>query len=126
MLQESCYGYIVRQGRASLRDLAAFIRAKAFAKVELSPEDIETIVNTLVYDGRVDALAPGSSGGGASASSSSSTTTEVTYQPAVLTIPATTPLTSIPCGTCPVFDQCAEGGLVSPQTCEYYNRWLAF
>lgn len=29
-----------------------------------------------------------------------------------------------PCGRCPVFDFCQEGGPVGPSGCEYYGEWL--
>jgi DNA-directed RNA polymerase III subunit RPC6 len=29
-----------------------------------------------------------------------------------------------PCGSCPVFDFCKEGGPVGPTGCEYYGEWL--
>ncbi|KAH8993574.1 RNA polymerase Rpc34 [Lactarius hatsudake] len=29
-----------------------------------------------------------------------------------------------PCGRCPVFDFCKEGGPVGPSECEYYGEWL--
>lgn len=48
------------------------------------------------------------------------------YRPAVLPLPTSTPFTSIPCGVCPVIDQCSEGGQISPQTCVYYQKWLEF
>ncbi|PPJ51385.1 hypothetical protein CBER1_08403 [Cercospora berteroae] len=35
-----------------------------------------------------------------------------------------TGLTQAPCGRCPVFDVCKEGGPINPQTCVYFNRWL--
>ena len=35
-------------------EIAAFVRARGFAKVELQEGDIESIVQTLVFDGRVD------------------------------------------------------------------------
>lgn len=32
----------------------------------------------------------------------------------------------IPCGTCPVINDCHEGGKVSPETCVYFQQWLDF
>jgi hypothetical protein len=29
------------------------------------------------------------------------------------------------CGVCPVFDQCAPGGIISPETCVYLPQWWA-
>ena len=34
-------------------------------------------------------------------------------------------LTKIPCGRCPVFDLCEEGGPVSASNCEYWAAWIA-
>lgn len=34
------------------------------------------------------------------------------------------PYTEAPCGRCPVFDLCEEGGPVGPSNCEYFKRWL--
>ncbi|KAK0632622.1 RNA polymerase Rpc34 [Immersiella caudata] len=33
-------------------------------------------------------------------------------------------LTETPCGRCPVFDLCEEGGPVSPSNCVYFVQWL--
>jgi DNA-directed RNA polymerase III subunit RPC6 len=35
-----------------------------------------------------------------------------------------TGLTQAPCGRCPVFDLCHEGGPVNPQECIYFDQWL--
>ncbi|KAH6900428.1 RNA polymerase Rpc34 [Thelonectria olida] len=32
--------------------------------------------------------------------------------------------TEAPCGRCPVFELCEEGGPVGPSNCEYFKRWL--
>ncbi|KAL6919574.1 hypothetical protein ACHAPO_004001 [Fusarium lateritium] len=32
--------------------------------------------------------------------------------------------TEAPCGRCPVFEICEEGGPVGPSNCEYFTRWL--
>eukprot|EP00842_Homolaphlyctis_polyrhiza_P005584 jgi/Hompol1/6026/HPOL_002352-RA len=34
--------------------------------------------------------------------------------------------TGVPCGKCPVFSFCKEGGPVSPSTCVYLKKWLDF
>jgi len=38
--------------------------------------------------------------------------------------PAPNGLTEAPCGRCPVFDLCEEGGPVSPNNCVYFPQWL--
>ncbi|KAL2157972.1 hypothetical protein VTH06DRAFT_4781 [Thermothelomyces fergusii] len=38
--------------------------------------------------------------------------------------PLSNGLTEAPCGRCPVFDLCEEGGPVSPSNCVYFLQWL--
>ena len=38
-------------------------------------------------------------------------------------LPATSAFTSTPCGVCPVFDECRPGGVVSPESCVYFETW---
>ena len=47
------------------------------------------------------------------------------YSPAAIPIPSESALTNVPCGLCPVFEECVPGGLISPETCEYMDAWLA-
>ncbi len=51
---------------------------------------------------------------------------EDSYRLTTGSIPDDTAFTSIPCGKCPVFGECKEGGPISPQTCVYYQEWLKF
>ena len=34
--------------------------------------------------------------------------------------------TEMPCGRCPVFDQCSPIGKITPSKCEYFTQWLSF
>lgn len=38
----------------------------------------------------------------------------------------TSPFDSIPCASCPVAKSCHDGNPISPQSCEYLAKWLAF
>lgn len=33
-------------------------------------------------------------------------------------------ITETPCGLCPVFSKCSSHGVISPQSCTYYQDWL--
>ena len=35
-------------------------------------------------------------------------------------------LSAMPCGVCPVFEDCTPGGVISPATCVYIDKWLDF
>ena len=34
-------------------------------------------------------------------------------------------LIDVPCGTCPVRQDCTPGGRISPETCKFMEDWLA-
>ncbi|KAM7188453.1 DNA-directed RNA polymerase [Naviculisporaceae sp. PSN 640] len=99
----------------------------------LSEADIQLVVDTLTYDGLVEPIKVDGRKG-------YRVTRAVKQDPVPLAkrnegrtdlpplIPGPPPvsngLTEVPCGACPVFDICEEGGPVSPSTCVYIPRWL--
>ncbi|EFX04040.1 DNA-directed RNA polymerase 3 subunit [Grosmannia clavigera kw1407] len=107
----------------------------------LGESDVQQIVDVLVYDGLLESvrlphshdtgyralnrsrLAPGSS---LQAEENGVPVPLAPGQPQP-TLGAPTirnGFTESPCGLCPVFDLCEDGGPVSPANCEYFNRWL--
>eukprot|EP00878_Enallax_costatus_P015618 GHUV01016360.1.p1 GENE.GHUV01016360.1~~GHUV01016360.1.p1 ORF type:complete len:286 (+),score=79.01 GHUV01016360.1:781-1638(+) len=113
VLREACYRLIdTSQDHPTVKDIHAFIHAKGLARVQLKEQDILTLLQTLIADGRIESIFDDQD--------------EERFRPVVLPLPDDTPLTGIPCGVCPVMDQCHEGGQISPQTCIYYKSWLEF
>ncbi|XP_036274750.1 DNA-directed RNA polymerase III subunit RPC6 isoform X3 [Pipistrellus kuhlii] len=90
-------------------------------KVELSMEDIETILNTLIYDGKVEMTIIAAKEG-----TVGSVDGHMKLYRAVNPIIPPTGLVRAPCGLCPVFDDCHEGGEISPSNCIYMTEWLDF
>nr|XP_042132324.1 DNA-directed RNA polymerase III subunit RPC6 isoform X1 [Peromyscus maniculatus bairdii] len=90
-------------------------------KVELSMEDIETILNTLIYDGKVEMTIIAAKEG-----TVGSVDGHMKLYRAVNPILPPTGLVRAPCGLCPVFDDCHEGGEISPSNCIYMTEWLEF
>lgn len=74
--------------------------------VELAEADIKSLVDVLVYDGKVERV------------------TGNTAYKAVRRIDSTNGFTEAPCGRCPVFALCREGGPVSASNCKYFEEWL--
>uniref|UniRef100_A0A8D1KEE8 DNA-directed RNA polymerase III subunit RPC6 n=1 Tax=Sus scrofa TaxID=9823 RepID=A0A8D1KEE8_PIG len=89
--------------------------------VELSMEDIETILNTLIYDGKVEMTIIAAKEG-----TVGSVDGHMKLYRAVNPIISPTGLVRAPCGLCPVFDDCHEGGEISPSNCIYMTEWLEF
>lgn len=78
-------------------------------QVELDVEDVITILNTLVYDGKAESsVYPDGS---------------KVYRAIDPLIPAPG-LVQVPCGVCPLIHRCASTGLITPQDCTYLKEWL--
>lgn len=117
---------------ASSVEILRFISELGVSKVQLSLDDIESILDTLVYDGKVEKTM---SVGQAAASSSSGAAVEPTKDDrgggvkvyrSIRSLVVSTGLMRIPCGVCPVIVECHVGGLVSPSTCQYMKEWLDY
>ncbi|XP_020618954.1 DNA-directed RNA polymerase III subunit RPC6-like [Orbicella faveolata] len=104
---------------SSCNDVWKYISELGISKVQLSEGDIETILNTLVFDGKAEmSLVVDSSSG------SSSNGQRKLFRVLRPLLPVTG-LMRTPCGVCPVSDQCRDGGPISPSKCIYMKDWLA-
>mmetsp|Transcript_17094 Transcript_17094/g.58438 ORF Transcript_17094/g.58438 Transcript_17094/m.58438 type:complete len:298 (+) Transcript_17094:229-1122(+) len=117
--RDQCREFVERRGSAALEQIMEFVGSSEVFHVNLGEEDVLQIVNTLVYDGHVDANP-------ADGTDEQYPKGTVVYTPSPLRIPESSAFTSMPCGVCPVFNDCQPGGLVSPETCVYYQKWLDF
>ncbi|CAH0519058.1 unnamed protein product [Peronospora belbahrii] len=109
------YEVIKASGMSTLNAVTDKVHASGISKVALGPEEIRSIIQTLMYDGRVEEvrsvrLTPG-------------TSHEVKYKVSQQ-ITTFNYLSETPCGVCPVFDQCQEGNVISPRSCLYMTKWL--
>ncbi len=132
----------------TVRRIAELIEQSGVAmNTTLGEADIQQLVDLLVYDGllepvrlpgshetgyralnpsRLEEPAAGSSNGGSgddplvAAAAGGNRRAGPKGAPA----PLNNGLTESPCGLCPVFDLCEDGGPVSPANCVYFNRWL--
>lgn len=77
----------------------------------LTVQDIEPILNTLIYDGKIEKVSMKSN--------------ENLYRSINLIIDSN-PIIRTPCGICPIFHDCHDEGIINPSTCIYINKWLDF
>lgn len=146
ILNEQCYHYLCEKKASStekfqssnkfvndpiLQKSSSFITSKevrdyiknlGISKVDLSIEDIETILNTLVYDGKVERNV-------IVTSASFSSTEQVSLYRAtnpILSSNKGSGIVRIPCGICNLIENCYEGGPVNPKSCVYMKEWLDF
>ncbi len=82
--------------------------------VVLTSGDIQQLLDVMIYDGNISKIIAGDT---------------VAYRAQRKALMEDeelgSVLTEVPCGRCPVFDLCEEGGPVGPSNCEYFNEWLS-
>ncbi|KAI9680979.1 MAG: 34-kDa subunit of RNA polymerase III (C) [Trizodia sp. TS-e1964] len=101
------------RGYPTAKDITAWVSSAGITDTALSEGDIRQLMDVLCYDGRAEKVLDGTAykavrppDGGADE------------------IGAGNGLTEAPCGRCPVFGLCEEGGPVSASNCEYFKVWL--
>jgi len=95
-------------------EVLAFIKKVGISKVELSVEDIESILDTLVFDGKVEKHI--------SVYSSSKNSNKLYRY--IESLAKDTGFMRIPCSVCPVYKDCREGGPIAPSKCVYFKEWF--
>jgi DNA-directed RNA polymerase III subunit RPC6 len=103
------------QAYPTLDDLTAYVENSRFTSQTLSANEVEQLLEIMCYDERIERIVSGPEGV-AYRALRTSLKPEEDRRPSVLT--------EAPCGRCPVFDLCEEGGPVGPSNCEYFTDWL--
>ena len=103
------------QGYPTLNELTLYVENGQYVSQTLTSNDIQQLLDILIFDDRIEKVFAGADG--------------VSYQALRKSLKdpdeSATVLSEAPCGRCPVFDLCEEGGPVAPSNCEYFNDWLA-
>lgn len=104
------------QGYPTLHELTLFVENSKFSQTTLTEDDIRALLDVLCYDKRIVKVVMGPEA--------------VAYKALKKSVKEredgpTNGLTEAPCGRCPVFDLCEEGGPVGPSNCKYFVEWLA-
>lgn len=76
--------------------------------MKLDEDDLETILRTVVYDGKAERIVQADG---------------VSMYRAIESPLSTPGLVQIPCGICPIIKHCAVNGDVTPITCQYFVEW---
>jgi DNA-directed RNA polymerase III subunit RPC6 len=104
----------------TLQELTLYVENSSYTTTVLSAEEISQLLDVLCYDKKIEKIrVPGSDKEAYKAVDRSA--------PYIETDPYKGPsngLTGVPCGRCPVFDLCEEGGPVAPSNCEYFREWF--
>ncbi|EFX74818.1 hypothetical protein DAPPUDRAFT_324023 [Daphnia pulex] len=96
----------------SSKEICQMISDMNIVKFNLTVEEIEAILETLVYDGKIEMRMV-----------SDGDERIKTYR-IVETLLSSAAIVRIPCGVCPVIEKCGTTGEVQPKNCAYYDQWL--
>ncbi|KAL0935545.1 DNA-directed RNA polymerase III subunit rpc6 [Colletotrichum truncatum] len=114
----------------TVREIARFIsQAGITSDTILGEEDVQKLIDVLVFDGLIEPIrVAGRLGYRVCRAPRQSTAGWAGRQEGGPDEGGPEPFvngyTEAPCGRCPVFDLCEEGGPVSASNCVYFQRWL--
>ncbi|KAJ1731107.1 34-kDa subunit of RNA polymerase III (C) [Coemansia biformis] len=114
---------VSHMGYPTASQIKRFISDNRVSTVELTTENIEELLTMLIYDGKIERIAPAldvDRGLRAGAGKP-----DWMYR-ALRIADKDSPLTDIPCGRCPVASRCSGSGAITPAKCSYLAKWLAF
>ena len=106
--------FVEKHGLVTLHQVADFIAQSKVSNQPLQEEDVGNILKTLCFDMVLETILV-----------EENYEDVEKYRSSKTPIPGTTALTDVPCGVCPVYSDCHEGGPVSPERCQFYTQWLA-
>jgi len=110
-LYQKTFNYIEKQEVVSKKEIAIQLRSSGMTDADLKDENIQSILNMLIYDDKIEEYP--------SENKANPLYSKSDWQK-VLKTPV---YAQTPCGTCPLFLECKDGGIVSPQTCLYFDDW---
>lgn len=103
------------QAYPTLDELTAYVENSPYTTQTLSSSEVEQLLEIMCYDNRIERVMSGPDGFSYRALRTSLKAEEDMMRNV---------LAEAPCGRCPVFDLCEEGGPVGPSNCEYFDEWL--
>lgn len=153
VLHEQCYQFVKRRllnsdsgkefpdaresSLVSSADVKDFIDNSKISNVRLTLQDIEMVLETIVFDGLIEKITverkpdvsisvQKSEKTCTSESDEESETSNVTFYYRALTkLVSSSTLMRVPCGQCPYIYECRPNAVISPEKCQYLERWFA-
>ncbi|KAI0000231.1 RNA polymerase Rpc34 [Xylariaceae sp. FL0662B] len=108
-------------------DITSYILHSQVAKGQpLLREHVQELINVLVWEDRIEEVKMGDRVGYRAARiTKHNPTSNASLNADDFWEPRRNGLVTVPCGRCPVFELCEEGGPVWAGGCEYFDKWLA-
>lgn len=103
----------------TLKEILSWINTSGVTEVPLAEEHVRQLTDILYYDNRIERVNGGKAFRAVRHAPTTSDDPEDLGRPGLGNA-----FTEAPCGRCPVFSLCEEGGPVSASTCVYLKEWL--
>ncbi len=102
------------QGYLTANELTLMVETSGAFKQTLMESDIQKLLEVMCYDNKIERVVDGD---------------RISYRALRRSLMDQDEVGSrfaeVPCGRCPVFNLCEEGGPVAPSNCEYFNDWFS-
>jgi DNA-directed RNA polymerase III subunit RPC6 len=129
-ISNKVYDYIKNQKIATRKEILVFIKSSSLVTGELKEEDIQSILNLLVFDDRLEVIFPEiiSLGGlnnkyNLLLRKNDQALNELKYKISYGYI-TKAKLDCYPCTFCPVFFECQKDNIINPRECPYLSEFL--
>lgn len=139
ILHEQCYAFVKRRSTpaadsnvdfvesrnlslVSSSEVKEYIENLKISNVQLTLQDIEMVLETVVFDGLIEKIGKNENENEEQESSQTETTY---YYRALEKLVESSGVMRVPCGQCPYTHECRLGAVINPEKCVYYERWFS-
>jgi DNA-directed RNA polymerase III subunit RPC6 len=128
VIKEKCLDYVSRSKVVSRKDFMIYVTSLKILQTELNEEDIQKIINLLIFDDKLDIIFPNIAYNTQNKMSILLKKNEPilnnvkyklspNYQPKAV-------MNCVPCTYCPVFKECQIGNVINPKDCPWMEEFI--
>lgn len=111
-LYSATLDYIQAQGTANKNQLIVALKSLNIVNKDLTEANVQTIINLLIFDDKIQEIYNKHNPGNPIYKLSN--WEQCVKEPEFV---------NVPCGTCPLINQCKPQGIISPINCVYFEEW---
>ena len=111
-LYSATLDYIQAQGTANKNQLIVALKSLNIVNKDLTEANVQTIINLLIFDDKIQEISNKHNPGNPIYKLSN--WEQCVKEPEFV---------NVPCGTCPLINQCKPQGIISPINCLYFDEW---
>lgn len=123
VLCEKCLEYLEKQGSASKKEITVYVRTLGLFQADIKEEDMQSILNTLYYDDKIEIAKAGAETIVSAGKGNSKVSINHVYKIKKRYAPEMAILQA-PCAFCPLVKECNPEGIINPATCQYLTDWM--